>query len=508
MNEEITSVDDINNFLSRFCLHQALSVLGIINMKFFNNEDSIKSLYPRTVNEWQTEYFAKALILNSNDHRREIFEDKDLFEAARLYNNCKDRLLDLPDEASLEERKNATHSFLLRTSYQQFPSQMPSKYLIPRTLIMFEDISKSLIEPKFNIPLIFKELYGLDLNDILAIGFVLFVLSKDGYLKNNEITTSIEGLKNIITPDKVSKLIERISADYYLLREDFRKNMDEQDLDLFTFNSLKTYPIVKTQVAGLVVPVPSFILNKITTGLFYDLSDKYSTDKANEFLEFFGKEIFERYVGVQLAQKYSGDNLLKEWEYGNKKNLKRTSDWIVIEEDKAILIECKTSGITKEVKSNAELEALKSDLQKRVTHAIKQMHRLSGDVQKNDIGLDNLLGIKKFHYVVVNFDRIFLTNSPAIREIIDKEIKVDNLDYQIISIGELEIIIPILKSLSMSLSELLELKNQPQWFDNDFDTFLHNYFKSKELDFPDNELLEKRMDDFFKSIDPSLHLPG
>lgn len=511
-NEEVTSVEDINNYLRRFCLHQALSVLGIINMKFFNNDETIKPLHPRTINEWQIAYFAKALILNSNDHRRETFKDEDLFNVARIYNNCSDRMLSTPDDSSPEEKRNALNSFLIRTSYQQFTFQMPIKYLIPRTLIMFEDIPKNLTKPKFDIPLIIQELYGLKLNEFLTIGFCLFIFSKDGYLKDKEITTDIPGLKKIFTQDKIKNFINKISADYYFLREDFRRHMSDQDLDLFAFNSLKTYPIVITQIAGLVVPVPSFIIDKITTGLFYDLSDKFRSDKSNEFLEFFGKEILEKYIGMQLSQKYSDKNLLKEWDYGNRKNLKKTSDWIIIENDNAVLVECKTSGITKEVKSRADLTSLKEDLQKRIIHAVKQMHRLENDVKNKDRGLEKLLKIRKFYYLVVNFDRMFLTNAPAIREIIDKDLKqagINDFDYQIISAGELEILMPVLEKYNFKLSDIIELKNNSQqWFDNDFDVFLHSYLKSINKDFPENELLDKRMETFLESIDPSLHLPN
>ncbi len=74
---------------------------------------------------------------------------------------------------------------------------------------------------------------------------------------------------------------------------------------------------------------------------------------------FFG-EIFEAYIGLHLEKFYDHDHLHFEPKYG--KEHRRGPDWIVIEGNRAVLIECRTSRLRKETKSRAEFDDVQKDL--------------------------------------------------------------------------------------------------------------------------------------------------
>lgn len=504
-----STTEDIYNHVRRYRLHSALADIGIVSHKMFRKDPEIKDISPLTINEWQLAFVAKALIINSNDHRAKDFKDKGMFDTANIYNNLWDPAIDVPETEELEIRQKAADGLIIRISNQQFPFQIGVRHLLPRTQYLFEEIPKTLKNPKFNVQKEIEKIYGLTIKEILIVGFSIFAASVGGFLNPDNLTdTESEDLKRWLTKDRVDKLSTILTADYSTLRDLFSRFDTEKGMEQFSFNPLRTYPLVKTQVAGVVVPVPRFILERITNGVYYSLMDAFKkSGKDNILLEFFGKELFERYVGILLEQKYDPSKLLPEWKYGKTES--RTPDWIIIEGNSAILIECKTSGISLEAKSWADLETVQDSLRIRAAHGILQMENFIQLVQKKQNGLEKLFHIKKFYKVIVTYDRIFLSGSPSIRNLIDKELEkvsVKDKDYHVISIDELEKLIPVLDKYYFS--DLMDQKmSDDQWSTFDFDLFISDYLKKLGIDIPrENKLLREKYDKLFKEISPKLGL--
>jgi len=501
-----STVNDLYNYVRKFCLHDALAYIGSVGYKLFYEEQSSRESLYSSINEWQLVFIAKSLILNSNDHRQEIFNRDALIKALNICNNIFDERLKVATADGEIPDSNLIHNFFIRTSFQQFPFQIGTRKKIPRTLFLFEDIPNDINNPSINIQKEIKEIYGLNINEILTIGMSISTMSASGYFNPASIlNVQSNNLKRFITIENVNKLLSKFSMDYYSLREEFKKYAGPAGLEQYEFNPLKVYPIVKTQIAGLVIPMPVLLINRITDGLFYDLSEKFKNKNSNLFHIFFGKEIFEKYVGILLKEKYDSNELFPEWTYGPKKKTSNTVDWIIIRGDKAILIECKTSGITQEAKSFAELDTIQRDLGLRIVKSLKQIDKLVKDIEKRVIGLERLFNIKKFYYVVITFDRIFLSGIPIFKNLISKELEKDKViikNYQILSIGELEDLIPILQNYEFE--DLLDKKfEDPNWSSFDFEIFLSDFFKKEGIDFKTiNLMLKKRNDDFRKTIIP------
>ena len=509
--EKYSTVSDLYNYVRKFCLHDALAHIGSTGYKIFHEVQSSRESLYSFVNEWQLAFIAKSLILNSNDHKKETFNRDALIKALNICNNIFDEKLKIATADGAIPDDNLIHNFFIRTSFQQFPFQVGTRKKIPRTLFLFEDIPNGIKNPSIDIQKEIKEIYGLNIKEILTIGSSIFIMSASGYFNPDSIlNVQSNNLKRYITTENVSKLLSKFSMDYYSLREEFEKYVGPIGLEQYEFNPLKVYPIVKTQIAGLVIPVPIFLINRITDGLFYDLSEKFKNKNSNLFHIFFGKEIFERYVGILLKEKYDNSELFSEWTYGSKKKISNTVDWIIIREDKAILIECKTSGITQEAKSFAEFDTIQHDLGLRIIKSLKQIDKLVKDVENRVIGLERLFNIKKFYYAVITFDRIFLSGSSLFKNLISKELEKEKIkikNYQILSIDELEDLIPVLQNFNFE--DLLDIKfEDPNWSSFDFEIFLSEFFKKEKIDFEGiNLMLKKRNDDFKKTIIPDNSKP-
>lgn len=505
-----STIEKLYQHIKRYCLHEALAFIGDVGAEIIKRKNpEIINLYPQFINEWQLAFLAKALIINSNDYRRKAFTKKELLICANIYNNLEDKFLKVSQDND-EEFQKAGQSFLIRTAYQQFSFQRGINYLISRALFLFEEIPNTINNPSFEMEKEIRSIYSLSAREVIIIGFIIFATIKKGYFEPDYLLNfNDDNFRKFITKETLGKLVDKLSANYKKIREVFF-NYDETDKELeqFSFNALRIFPIVKTDIAGLVVPVPRFLLERITTGIYYSLMDKYKDYNSNKFMEFFGKEIFERYVGLLLQQKYKiNESLFKEWQYKKGKNKCLTSDWIIIQNNIAILIECKTSGISLEAKSWAELEKIQYDLKLRVVKAIEQMVDLVNNVRGNCRGLERLFSIKNFYYIVITYDKIFLSSSFIIRNMIKNElIKKDIVApiYEILSIDELENLIPFLNDFSLEFLLDNKFKNN-EWEKIDFDNYMYYFLTDNNLNTKrENELLKDKSDRFFKEINPRL----
>lgn len=501
---EKTKIEDLIQFLRKFCLHQSLAYIGAVQVDIFNEKSHLSKYYPQSINEWCLAFIAKILILNSNDHRAKLFHEDDLLNAVNMYNNLYERISDL-DNSKREEFNSKMYSFLIYTANQQFPLQSGIWPQIPRSYILFEFIPNEIKNPAFDIGKEIKKIYGLSVKEILILGFAVFAAIKNGYFYPEYlININHDALKKITTKENIFKLISKISADYNALRKLFDEEETREGYEKYSFNSLKSYPVVVTQLGHKVIPVPRYLIDICTTGIYYNLMDRFKESKSNAFLEFFGKEIFESYVGLLLKQKYKEKELLKEWEYIKNKQVCKTSDWTIICGNTAILIECKTSGINKEAKSFADLEQVQKNLKLRIVQAIKQMNTIIDNAKESAQGLEKLFKINKFYFIVVTFDRIFLAGTPIIKELIQKELDKINIrqypDYQVISIEELENLIPLLDAFSFEYILDQKFKDKA-WSTYDFDVFISHFVKKNGIDLKiNNKLLMDKYNELFDGL--------
>ncbi len=503
-----STIEDLKSFLKQFQLSEALATIGSECIHLWQKKTPIEDVARKhiyhfqgiafekkdkvTIALWQLAYIAKLLILVSNDFRPKNFDKDSLLKAAAMFNNLLDRIL-LTDS---ESEPFAADSFFIRTGYQQFTFQAEKRHLVPRALYLFKEINEELGTDKFDIPKTFVDMYGLTIEDFIYIGFAISAyLRKTAFFNPDEIINAkVPKLANYLTKEKVGRFLNIVTINY----ADFRKltEIDQSNvhgLEHFEFNPLVKHPIIRTTKVDFVVPVPVLLLDRVTSGIYYDMLDEFSSRSLlNEFTSFLGG-LFEKYVGKLLTEFYDELHLLPERHYGK---CSRTVDWIILEDNSAVLIECKSSRLTKRAKTFAEQDKLQEDLRKGVARGVKQLFRNKCDIENKIFGLEDLFDIKDLYFLIIVLDPLYFANSIQ-RKLIDEELKKDkisNFEYQIMSVSELEYFTTLLsrEKLYKILNNKIQDLDKREW---DFEQFTNDY-KGEQVKL-ENKLLSKKFHEFF-----------
>ena len=161
----------------------------------------------------------------------------------------------------------------------------------------------------------------------------------------------------------------------------------------------------------------------------------------------------------------------------------------------AILIECKAVKLKKDAKTMANEEAINESL-KQIIKGLKQLNEFIEACRKNLPGLDKFDGCSKFKPVLVSLEKVYLINSDPFRNHINDLLRdegIINLDWQILSIGELERLQPHLVE-GIHLSEVLRDLEQKTFNDvlENLAAQTHKTYKDSFL-YPKQEELYQRL---------------
>lgn len=481
---------------------QGLTAIGQLSraMEFDDPalEQSILARWiPRTVNQWQLAFFAKALIEHSNDYKSKGVGDKDLLFACDLYNQIIDPFVGNP---SVEASERDVHNFLVRTAFEQFPYQLGNyRNEVARAFVLFEEIAEAAKGDGFDIPDAFLKLSGLSVRDFMINGVAYWAQAGKPIVA--PMTTSVASLKDILTPEKQGKFLALTAADYSGFRLCQEMQEKKPGFERFQFNCLNTYPLIKPdRFMQLLCPIPNLLLRRFTRGLYYYLLDEYSGGgKQSTFSAFFGKFIFERYVGDQLKSYFDPEKVLGERKIGESD---LSCDWIVVEDRFVILIECKTTGLTVRGKTFAETEQLTEDLKRRIVSGVKACERTRNAIESGQPGLEGLAGKQTINLVVL-YDEVYLFNAPPYRNIVEDELKKAGLPgvaYQVTPIAELEYTLPTLAKAGFGnlLSEKMADGERQSW---DLLTFTQGLVKEGKADEPEpNRILTAKFKAVFEPL--------
>ena len=252
-----------------------------------------------------------------------------------------------------------------------------------------------------------------------------------------------------------------------------------------------------------IVPIPRLLLERITRGIYFDLADYFKGhSKANKFREAFG-HVFQSYVGRLFEKSDKKMKLLPEWKYGRPE--KRTSDWIIIENDKATIIEVKQSGLFLPAKTLGDLDKVKDSLVKTISQAAKQMLSFENDIRSGDYDeLDCLSNISNYERLVITYDRTYFSNSILRKyalEIARKDTPAIQEDYHwhTISVEELEYALALDFSSFFEFLEGKRLDRESQEWG--FRDFYARKYKQERLA---NPYLEKVKNDFIEHVETNL----
>lgn len=374
------------------------------------------------------------------------------------------------DQKLQEEYKSTNPVFaFLRIMGSQMPYSVGLFGHHAQPLLLYHDIPKSLAATsrpqKFDFEESFRKLYGTSTREFINIGFTASVaaLSKPGFTRGYFRKAREQGIK-LPNERKLLSALDRLAADPTQLRNLHRKYQPaDPRFAIYGFNPLVLRPLVrpwrqKKHVSmdndRLVAPVPNLVVLKNSIGVFYEMFNRYGIEFAN----YFG-EVFETYIGNILQHCGRSIELIPEWQireaYPSAKG--KTPDWIIVDGDSAVLVECKATRFSRAALLTGEESAVNDSL-KQVVKGLCQLADFRKACLARRTGIEKLNKCKSFRPVLVTLEPLYLINSQFFREYLDDQLQalnVNRMQWRILSVDELEKLQPYLAH-GLRLSKVLD----------------------------------------------------
>lgn len=446
---------------------------------------------------------------NPNRHTDREFTLSDLTD---LYNLVLDYLTADPittnEEIDKEFHKSNPVFMMLRMVASQFPFQVNTFGFVAQSLLLFSELPNRLENkkgiPRFEFSREFQKLTGFSVLDFVSCGFIIW---SGSYSKNNIGLTRGYFEKGrshgIELPDdeRIFLMLNSIAADPDRFRQTYEQ-MKQKDrrFRVYDFNPLLTFPLLKPwhhqwkikERDRMVAPLPDLIAYRISTGIFYEMFNRYK----EHFSQYFGY-LFEAYIGRLLEASVKSQNLMSEDTIRQTypESSGKAPDWIVLDGSTAIFIECKATRFSLTALGTGAEESVNDSL-KQVLKGLKQLHEFRQAVITKSLGLERLHHCTELKQVLVTFEPLYLINSVFFREHINRLLheteNITGMSWRILSVKELECLQPHLGA-GISLSETfsaMEVKTYYQVL-NDLLTRTGLTYKDSMLYRLDQEMYER-----------------
>jgi hypothetical protein len=379
-------------------------------------------------------------------------------------------------------------AYLLRTAWEQFPIQEQRNAAFPRAMMLFDDAQSLLEKPLLDINEAFGVLTSLSLEKFLLIGFAYMAgaLKGDWLARDYAARGYFEG---IVTPAECDAFLALTSATY----EEFRLLSEPHITSDVRFKKTEFNLLVKRPLIALdeqvIAPVPRLLVQRITDGLRYDLRDLYrSNSRRNPFSEHFGR-LFEQYVGIILRSAFQEEAVSPEPYYGSPE--KAGPDWIVIDDNRAILFECRTSGLLLETKTTGDVLAIQADLKRILQETAAKYPGKIRDLKEGKTKVD-FSRVTDILAVIVTYEPAYI--EPVLRGILATSLDAEAAGYIHIDIRDLEVLSAWHKRHHM-YDTIETWQRRYQESPQDFGAFANTWAKEMDFDFR-STLLDERMSAF------------
>lgn len=372
------------------------------------------------------------------------------------------------DNALQSNFNNSNPIFLfIRVVNQQFPFNLSKYSQFARPIFLYHEIPLTLVGkkgvPKFDLIKEFENLNGVSVPEFINLMFVIF-----SYLRQYS-TFSLDDIvrqarsKGINLPDDqgISLAISQIAGDQKKLTALYNKRQaGDRRFKMYDISPLLEFPIIYpcrgtgfTDYGNNIIsaPIPDLIARRNSIGIYYQLFNKFT----NIFPDYFG-HVLENYLGIVLNNCITSEQILNENQISTSYSGKKP-DYAIIDGSMTILLECKAVKLKKDAKTMATEEEINESL-KQIIKGLKQLDEFIKACQAKTTGLDIFYGCSRFKPVLVTLEKIYLINSCWFRSHINDLLRnegIINLDWQILSIGELERLQPHLLE-GIHLSQVLQ----------------------------------------------------
>lgn len=349
---------------------------------------------------------------------------------------------------------------MLRLVSSQFPFEPGLFSEFSRPALLFHEIPQQLQGlsdiPPFDLESKFQAITGVSVLDFITTGFVISAASHGNFAVNQDYfkKTRKQGI-SILSDQIVRDILSQLVADKFKLIEVYEKRKNKgRRFRMYDFNPLLSYPVIRpcqnkqfstSDKDFIHAPVPELVGSRISTGIFYQMYNAYTTEYRTEFSEYFG-HVFERYVGLVIENCITSEQLLSESDIRSfyPANKGKVPDWILIDGSTLILLECKATRFSRAAQAIASEDAVNSSLA-QVKKGLKQLSNFMSACRGKVPELEKFHKCTTFKPILVSLEPLYLINSTLFREHIDSLLAsegVTGLDWQILSIDELEALQP------------------------------------------------------------------
>ncbi|MDP5202383.1 hypothetical protein [Flavobacterium sp. DG2-3] len=378
--------------------------------------------------EQEIEFLIKEVIIHgSNLNTKTSLRQKS--ELAKVVNYLRFKLKEEISKMTVSEK---TEDFLFefnRMAHNQFLWQLGhNNNIIFRYFKIYSDIKvKKLVEEKFDLTVF----------QIFLIGFALFVVTGKNFRTKYPYLSHVD----VISTEMIQKFFNHFSMSYEEAQKQLLENQKINENLLYTYNPLRAKPILIFEETFL-CPIPLLIFWQFTSGLYYSIVNEKNFQNA------FGNA-FEKYIGEVLSKAVTRTDIyiLPEAQYGKGK---KTTDWILADNNTIVFFECKSKRMTMASKTEA-------DIQVSLVNDIRHMAKFVVQVYKTYIDFKNGLyphisyeATQRFIPIVLTLENWFININPRIMQMlnnfvleifdlenIDKTL-LDKFPYQIISTDDFE----------------------------------------------------------------------
>ncbi|MEN8134723.1 MAG: hypothetical protein ABFS18_04200 [Thermodesulfobacteriota bacterium] len=360
-----------------------------------------------------------------------------------------------------------------------------------RALLLYEIIPNEIENNKFKHSLSeeFIKDKGYSINEYLQVCFLSLAAINgsgkfaDDYLEKAQTVTQSPSF------EIMNKILFDISASAIHYRRE-RKRLNT--IDSFKYQPLLMYPLIKpwshipkhSRGKRYLSPLPDLIAHKASIGIYHHFLSKYKT----KFTRFFGKEIFERYVGKALKNCCHKEEIKDE--YAIKRDYEipegvKIPDFLCFKENNGIIVECKAAVLPLGVYTNGSMVDFKTTVSK-IFKAVSQ----TANFEKHALS-NSFYNVKKWIRLIITYEPLWGINSEILSDILisdfigeDKVLKFrDGFDKSLVlSVSQLDIIQPQTSETNTLYSILNDIKS------SDFNKVINNLVDKTGRTFKDSYL--------------------
>lgn len=417
------------NRLRRYNLYDSLYLMWaysrnfILNYPFppeiqlhyrFNPSASIDERRVMGVPEFEQEFFVKEFLKHC--HTDKCAKSlQSIQEFIKVVNYSRDTLMNKASD--IRPLKDSIFNELYRLSHDQFKWWFT--FSRPAMNRYYKVYSHSRLAP------LVEEATGLSVRDIFVLGLYYFHQTSQKFIHQFP-----DGLKIPTIPqEKINQFFINYSMTVEEARQEVRESEQMDENLYYSYNPLNAKPIL-FEKNNFFCPMPILLFWQFTSGTYYWIVNKEGFGAA------MGKA-FEDYIGEVLHEICGNGQveIIPEIVYG--KEVKRSSDWLLIDNSGILFIECKSKRLTMPSKTKLDIkEGLESDL-RTMAEYIRKQYKTSRDYKAGKYSKLKYDLQKLFVPLIVTLDDWYIGYNPHIEGIL-KSYVIEELTKHKVSLDIIE----------------------------------------------------------------------